>query len=109
MPTYEFIDTETGEEFDRIMSWTAREEYLRENSNIKPLLSAPSIVTGVSGTSSTRVPDGFKEVLSKVAEKNPHTAFADKHGRRGIKEARTNEVVRKHVDKITKRIQSTGK
>ena len=45
MPTYEFLNTETGEEFERLMSISAREEYLKENPNITPIISAPSIVS----------------------------------------------------------------
>lgn len=107
MPTYNFIDTTTDELIEVFMSISERDEFIKENPHMQQtLISAPSIVSGVSGSSQYRTPDGFKEVLSKVAERNPHTEFADRHGRRGIKEARTREVVRKHVDKITKRIES---
>jgi len=86
------------------MSISLREEFLKENPHMQPIMQAPSIVSGVSLTN--KVPDGFKEVLSKIAEKNPYTDFHDRYGRTGIKEARTKEVVKKHVDKITKRLTS---
>lgn len=106
MPTYDFIDTETGEHFDMVMKWSEREEFLKENPHIQPLLTAPSIVSGVSSSTQTKVPSGFKEVLQKVAEKHPSSPLADEHhGNRSIKEVRSREVVRKHVDKITKRLQ----
>lgn len=104
MPTYEFLDTNTGEEFERFMSWSAREEFLKENPHLQPILSAPAIVSGVSGTAASRVPDGFKEVLSKIGEKHPNTKVGDQYGDKGIKATKTKEVVRKHVEKITKRL-----
>ena len=106
MPTYNFVDTETGEEFELFMKWSGRETFLKENPHIQPILTAPAIVSSVAGMGSHRVPDGFKEVLSKVAEKHPGSAVGEKYGRKSIKEAITAQVVKKHVDRITKRLQS---
>jgi hypothetical protein len=62
------------------------------------------LVSGVSTSNAkqNKVPDGFKEVLSKVAEAHPTSAIAEKHGRKSIKDVKTREIVKKHVDKITK-------
>ena len=106
MPTYNFVDTETGEEFELFMKWSGRETFLKENPHMQPILTAPAIVSSVAGMGSHRVPDGFKEVLSKVAEKHPGSAVGEKYGRKSIKEARSAQVVKKHVDRITKRLQS---
>jgi hypothetical protein len=106
MPTYNFVDTETGEEFELFMKWSGRETFLKENPHIQPILTAPAIVSSVAGMGSHRVPDGFKEVLSKVAEKHPGSAIGERYGRKSIKEARSAQVVKKHVDRITKRLQS---
>lgn len=104
MPTYEFLDTETGEEFESFMSISAREEYLKNNPHIQPLVTAPAIVTGVSvSASSNKVPDGFKEVLSKVAEAHPASEVAHRYGKKSIKEVKTREIVRKHVEKAAGR------
>lgn len=100
MPTYEFLDTDTGEEFEAFMSISAREEYLKENPHIQPLVTAPAIVSGISTSTTNRVPDGFKEVLSKVAEAHPASEVAHRYGKKSIKEVRTREIVRKHVQKM---------
>lgn len=104
MPTYEFLNSETGEEFERLMSISAREDYLKENPHIVPILSAPTIVSGVSTSNSRqgKVPDGFKEVLSKVAEAHPTSTVADRYGKKSIKDVKTRQIVKKHVDKLTK-------
>ena len=58
MPTYDFYNTETGETFEKLLSISAKEEYLKENSHIQQVhLGAMSIVSGVSITG--KVPDGF--------------------------------------------------
>lgn len=89
------------------MKISEREKFLKENPHIQPIVSAPSIVSGTSLSSSGRVPSGFNDVLSKIAEKHPNSAVADKVGGRGIKEAKTREIVKKHVDRVTKRLQNS--
>jgi hypothetical protein len=101
MPTYSFINTETGEEFDMFMSYSARETFLEENPIIQTQVTAAAIVSGVSTSTQYRVPDGFKEVLSKVAEAHPTSHVADKHGKKSIKQVKTEQIVKKHVQKIT--------
>jgi hypothetical protein len=91
MPTYSFIDTDTGEEFDALMKISEREEYLKNHPNIQPLLTAAAIVGGVS--IKDKVPAGFKEVLAKVAENHKGSAVAKDHGKRSIKEVKTKRVV----------------
>lgn len=106
MPTYSFIDTKTGEEFDKFMSIAAREEYLKENTHIQPKMTAPAIVSHSGGTLDQKTPAGFKEVLSKVAEAHPQSTVGQRYGKKSIKQVKTDQIVKKHVDKITKRLQS---
>jgi hypothetical protein len=103
MPTYEFRDTNSGEHFEIFMTWSKREEYLKENPHIEPVVAAPAIIGGV-GNYQNKAPSGFNEVISRVAEAHPASPLAEKVGGRSIKDVRTREVVKKHVDKITKRM-----
>lgn len=96
MPTYSFIDTETGEEFDVFMKISEREEFLKVNPHVQPMITAPNIVSGVSTSTQNRVPDGFKEVLSKVKEAHPGSSLAQQDKRRTIKEVKTDNVLKKH-------------
>lgn len=99
MPTYDFLNTETGEEFEEFMSMSAREQYLKDNPHIQQIhLGAMSIVSGVSITG--KIPDGFKEVLSKVAENHKQSAVANTHGRKSMKEIKTQNLVTKHIGKF---------
>ena len=100
MPTYSFVDTDTGEEFDIIMKWSEREEFLKENPSVQPIVTAAGIVSGVSLTG--KVPDGFKEVLAKVAENHKSSTVADRHGKKSIKETKTRDLVDKYYNKQKK-------
>jgi hypothetical protein len=96
MPTYRFLNKETGEEFDDFISISRKEELLKLNPHIEQIIEAPAIV---SASYTNKVPDGFKEVLSKVADAHPDSALAERHRRKSIKEVRTREIVDKHYEK----------
>lgn len=65
MALYEFKDTNTDEVFEKFMSIAAREEYLKENPHIIPVIGAPAFADPVS--IGVRKPDnGFKEVLQRI-------------------------------------------
>ena len=65
MPTYTFIDTQTGEQFDKLMKIAEREQFLKENPHIQSVITAPAI-TGDHVT--IKKDTGFKEVLQKINE-----------------------------------------
>ena len=98
MPTYLFKDKNTGEYFEEFMSISSYYLFCKEHPELERVIEAPNIVSGVS--SNAKVPDGFKEVLSKISEAHPSSELAEKHRRKSIKEARTREVVKKHVKKM---------
>lgn len=95
MPLYSFLNTETGEEFESFMSMSAREEYLKTNPTIQSVVTSAAIVSGVSITG--KVPDGFKEVLSKISESHKSSEVANRHGKRSAKEIKTKQLVDKHI------------
>ncbi len=99
MPTYQFLNTETNEEFEVFMKISEREEYLKSNPHIQSVLTAPALVSGVSTSNSRtgRVPEGFKEVLSKVAEKHPTSKVAQRYGKKSIKQVKTEQIIKKHL------------
>lgn len=103
MPTYEFVDTEKEEIFEKFMSFSQREQFLKENPHIKSIISAPGIISYAGGDLYSRTPSGFKDVLAKVAEAHPSSTVAERFGKRSIKQTRTDEVVKKYADKVSKR------
>jgi hypothetical protein len=70
MPLYDFRNKDTGEVFEKMMSISAKEDYLKENPNIEPMLGANMLIDpfrlGVRKSD-----QGFKEVLQRIHEKTP--------------------------------------
>ena len=95
MPQYTFEDTKNGKEFDLFMTMDKKEDYLKNNTHIRQVISKVNIVAGVSGMS-YRQDQGWKEALSRVAEKHPTSALAKEMGTRSNKEIKTEQVLKKH-------------
>ena len=95
MPQYTFEDTKNGKEFDLFMTMDKKEDYLKNNTHIRQVISKVNIVAGVSGMS-YRQDQGWKEALSRVAEKHPTSALAKEMGTRSTKEIKTEQVLKKH-------------
>ena len=98
MPTYDFLNTETGEVEERFMSLSQREQFLKENPHMQQMIGATATVSGVSIVG--KVPDGFKEVLAKVSENHKQSSVANRHGKKSIKESQTQQIVNKHLGKF---------
>jgi hypothetical protein len=98
MPTYDFLNTETGEVEERFMSLSQREQFLKDNPHMQQMIGATATVSGVSITG--KVPDGFKEVLAKVSENHKQSSVANRHGKKSIKESQTQQIVNKHLGKF---------
>lgn len=99
MPVYSFINNETGEVEDKIMSYSAKLEYLEENPHIESIITgAPGLVSGTGDR--TKPPSGFKEVLSKIADANPNSKLANDYGKKDHKSVKIREAVQKQTSTI---------
>lgn len=66
MPTYTFRDKTTGHTFDRWMKMSEREQYLKDNPTIEPMLTAPN----VSISDGKKKPDdGFIDLMKNIRQK----------------------------------------
>tara|TARA_B110000858_G_C17790679_1_gene469725 strand:+ start:500 stop:796 length:297 start_codon:yes stop_codon:yes gene_type:complete len=92
MPSYTFEDTKTGKVFDEFYSISDKEEYLEKNKHIKQLITKINIVSGTG----IKNDSGWKENLSRIAEAHPTSPFADRFGKKSIKEIKTKQVIEKH-------------
>lgn len=70
MPLYEFRNKETDERFEKFMSISSREDYLKENPNIEPVIGLPPLIDPVR-LGVHKADQGFKEVLQRIHEKTP--------------------------------------
>lgn len=73
MPTYSFINNDTQEEFDIVMTISERDEYVKNNPNHTQILkSAPMMIQGHrSSSTSLGKNKGFKEVLNNIHKRTP--------------------------------------
>jgi hypothetical protein len=94
MPIYTFRDKNTNEVFDITLRMSDYDDYLKSNQDIERYIgSAPSVIGGVGGI---RTDNGFKEVLSKVAEAHPNSELADKTLSRSSTQVKVDNVVNKY-------------
>ena len=99
MPTYVLTDTKTNKTFDKFCSYSDLEKYLEENPHIKKEISAPNIVsnTVINSPSGKGMDGGMKEVFSKIADKHPSSALADRFGdNRSNKAKKVSNIAKKH-------------
>jgi hypothetical protein len=96
MPTYNFIDIETNEEFEVVMKIAEREEFLKENPQVQPIVTAPALISA----SNQKLPEGFKEVLSKVGEAHPDSKVGREYGNKTIAQVKARDIVDKYRKKI---------
>ena len=68
MPTYKFLNNETGEEFEDFMSISALDQYLKDNPNIVQLVNGAPLIH--SGRGLQKPDNGFREILREVKKKN---------------------------------------
>ena len=94
MPNYNFVNTDTGEEFEEFFTISGREEFLKNNPNIK---QTPSLFSMVGGTGDRIKNDnGWKENMSRIAEAHPGSPLAEKYGKSSTKDINTRNVLKKH-------------
>ncbi len=96
MPTYLFYDTVTEKEFEKFMSISDRETFLKETPHIEQKIQPPNFIKRRDGDVLKKAGAGWNEVLQKVGEHHPDSEVAKKNVRRTVKQVKTAEVVKKH-------------
>ena len=68
MPTYKFLNNDTGEEFEDFMGISALDDYLKTNPNITQLVNgAPALH---SGRGMNKPDQGFRDLLKHIKKGN---------------------------------------
>jgi hypothetical protein len=68
MPTYRFLNNETGEEFEEFMTISALDDYLKENSNLTQLVNGAPMIA--SGRGIGKPDQGFRDLLKDMKKKH---------------------------------------
>lgn len=98
MPRYDFLNTETNEIEEHMMSYTKLDEFKENNPHLKQQISALNIVGGIGDRVKTDA--GFKEVLSRIGDAHPGSSL---NTNKSIKDIKTKEIVKKHIHKQAKK------
>ena len=70
MPTYNFVNTETGEEYEEFFtSFSAKDTFLAENPHIKQLPSSFGIGDPIR-MGQQKPSDGFRDILRNIKKKH---------------------------------------
>ena len=94
MPTYKFFDNNSKVCFEDFLSIDEKERLLKINPHIQQVPNGFAIVSTV-GNLDSKTDGGFREVMSKIAEQNPHTPLAERYGSRSIRDVKVEQAVKK--------------
>ncbi len=101
MPTYSFINVNTKEVVEFKLKISEYDKFSADNPHlIRFIETAPKIVGAFAATGESlenKVDDTWKEVLSKIAERNPNSPHAERFGKKTIRQIKTEQVLDKHL------------
>jgi len=81
-----------------MMKISEKDDYLKDNPQIKPVMTAPHFV---GDHIIKKMDGGMNETLQKIAERNPNTPLADRFARRSAKDIKKENIVKKYNLKDT--------
>ena len=93
MPTYIIRDTKRRKEFDVFYSWSELQDFLKNNPHCIKVVTAAAVV---GDHIKKKTDGGMKEVFSKIAEKHPNSALADRFSNKSNAKVRAETIARKH-------------
>ena len=97
MPIYQFRNKTTGEEWEEFLSFSGREEKLKD-PEIEQVVSAPAIISGIAGVTHKN-DSGFGDMMSRIAAANPTSPLAEKYGDKGVKATKTRQAVTRQKER----------
>ena len=102
MPTYNFLDEDTGVEFEEIMSMSEREDFLSDHPHIRQLPPDRVNIVWIQTYSGIVNDAGWNEQMSRVAEAHPTSDLANNYGDKSAKAVKTRQAVDKWREKRKK-------
>lgn len=109
MPTYEFLNKNTGKIEEHVMSVSIYDQFKSENPHLERYFESVPLFSysGTGDMAGRKTDNTWKEVMSKIAEQNPRSPLADNVLRKSTKRIKTDQVLQKHKKKQA--AQSRGK
>ena len=101
MPTYTFLNKETGEEFDELVKLADYDQFLIDNPHLSRVITAPNISGDSVSLGFRRNDDGFNDLMHRIGKANRGSHVADKYVSRSSTEVKVSETVAKHKKRDT--------
>ena len=95
MPTYRFQNLKTGIVYEDFMS-IAEMEKLKRNKNVKLLPPTQMNIVSSVGQIDSKTDSGWKDHLSRIADKHPESNLGKRYRRQGVVESKTKNILAKH-------------
>ena len=95
MPTYRFENKETGEVWEELMMIAEMEQFIKQD-HIELLPPTQMNIVSSVGQIDSKTDSGWKDHLSRIAEKHPESNLGKRYRRQGVKESKTRAVLNKH-------------
>ena len=95
MPTYRFENTKTGEITEELMSISEMEKH-KKKKHINLLPPTQMNIVSSVGQIDSKTDSGWKDQLSRIAERHPESPLADRYGNKSHKALKTKSVLEKH-------------
>jgi len=106
MPTYNFYNKNTDENFFKFMKISELDQYKLDNPHISQRPALVAFVGDHISATAPKIDGGMNERLEQIAHSNPGSPLADRYGgsTKTIKEIKTREVLKKHgvLDRLKK-------
>ena len=97
MPYYDYKNEKTGEIQEIFLKLADKDQFQKDNPNLKQILSAPHMIYRRDGDVLKAAGAGWNEVLQKVGEHYPDSEVAKTNNRRTAKQVKTDAIVKKHA------------
>ena len=101
MPTYNFRNKKTNEEWQDLMTIAEMEKFVKKRHIELLPPSQLNIVSGV-GSVDGKTDSGWKEVMSKISEAHPASNLAERYGKKTVKQSQIEKTIKKHKDRKSK-------
>ena len=102
MPTYRFLNTKTGEEYEDLMSISEMEKHKRQK-HIELLPPTQMNIISSTGSLDSKTDSGWKDTLSKISEAHPNSPLAKQSGScKSEKDTQIENVRKKHRTRALK-------
>ena len=99
MPIYTFLHEPSDTEWDEMMSMAEREQYLKDNPEVRQIPGGFAIAGDHIMGVGPKVDGGFTERMEQIAGSHPGSPLADRYGgnkNKSHKEIKTRNVLKKH-------------